>query len=105
MAAADASSASAAATRVASSPYRRIVCGSVLALSAQPARAASKNGRARPVHELAGVAQRAAGDADLDRGVPELGAGAELLRYRERALVGDDQAGVHRHVGRSAPCR
>jgi hypothetical protein len=46
VAAADASSASAAATLVASSPYRRIVCGSVLALSAQPARTASKNGRA-----------------------------------------------------------
>src|ERR1700722_5454594 len=54
--------------------------------------------------ERAGVAQRAARDPHLDRGVHQLGPGPELLRHLERVGVGDDQAGLDRHLleGRGA---
>jgi hypothetical protein len=54
--------------------------------------------------ELAGIPQRAAFDPGLDRGVPQLGARAELLRRPfHRLLAGNDHAGSTATSSNRAP--
>jgi hypothetical protein len=78
VAAASISISSAARTCAARRPKRWITW--VGSGGVRPSRPRGLEERTRPrLHELARVAQRAAGDAHLDRGVDDLGAGAELL--------------------------
>ena len=84
-----------------------MVCGSSPAVCAQPAVAASKNGRAL-VLTNALASRSAPRDPGLDRGVHQLGAGAELLRHLEGARVADHEPRIGWHVlegGRAADRR